>query len=209
MEKPFLLVVSSDASSRAQIQRCLVAAGHCVESFASADDYLQREPKRARACLLLHLQMPVMNGDDLHQIFANVRDTCPTIFLADGIEAVSIVSLMKRGAADVVQMPVDEDHLLKAVHDALQREAILYEQQHRIIALRRKLSKLTSRELQVMQYVSDGKANKTVAMSLGISERTVETYRSRVMEKLDVSSVPELVRFSDAVAWHTRDASHA
>jgi two-component system sensor kinase FixL len=194
-----VFIVDDDPSVLKAMDRLIGSAGYAVETFASAQEFLQREDYDGNACLVADLHMPGESGLDL-QTALNTRDyTLPIIFLTGAGSASAGVSAMKQGAVDFLSKPVDEKLLLSTLARAVatDRQArVRYRQQ---VAAKEKFSSFTPRELEIMSLVVKGMLNKQIAHTLGISEKTVKTHRGNVMRKAEVRSVADLVRFSELV----------
>jgi len=189
-----VFVVDDDVSVRRALERLLRSAGHEVESFAGAQEYLAREPFAGTGCLLLDLAMPKMNGLELQSLLSANETSVPVIFLTGHGDIPASVQAMKSGALDFLTKPVDESALLAAVDVALQRQREILAMHHTAAELQHRFESLSARERQVMQLVVSGLLNKQIAAQLGISEKTVKVHRGRVMEKTRSRSLAGLVR---------------
>jgi FixJ family two-component response regulator len=203
-----VFVVDDDPSVRRSMTRLLQSAGYAVETMATADDYLRQSRHRGPGCLLLDIQMPGLNGLDLQKALATADREIPIIFISGHADIPDSVQAMKGGAVDFLTKPLDQDDLLAAIDRAIEKDRSLRKlRSHQKIAGRR-FALLTSREHDVFEQVVQGRLNKQIAFKLGISEKTVKVHRARVMEKLRVGSVAELVRFSEKTnAVNTLDQS--
>jgi FixJ family two-component response regulator len=191
-------VVDDDAAVREGLVRLLAAAGFTVASYGSAGEFLERAPLADVACVLLDVQMPGMSGPELQAELAARDHAPPVVFLTGHGDVAAGVDAMKRGAVDFLEKPVDRDRLLAVVGEALERHAI---DRHRALerdACRTSIERLSTREREVVAHVIRGRLNKQIAADLAITEQTVKQHRGRVMEKLGVRSVPELVRICEA-----------
>jgi RNA polymerase sigma factor (sigma-70 family) len=191
---PTVFVVDDDAATRRALAWMLESAGRRVEAFASAADFLGAYRSDRAGCLLLDMRMPGMNGLDLQDELIARAITLPVIMLSGYGEVAIAVEVLQRGALDFIEKPVDEQRLQRRIDDAFALDA----ERRRQAAVRRtcstRLERLTPREREVMDLVVAGKANKVVAYELGISQKTVESHRARVMSKLEVQSLADLVR---------------
>ena len=190
-------IVDDDDDTRFGLKLLLETAGYIVEEFDSAASFLEEFTPGVPTCLILDLQMPSISGLELQKKLSE-RDIMPPIIFLTGHASVSTaVQALKSGAVDFLQKPVADDNLLLArVNEAIrQAKENLAALRDRNQALAR-LSDLTPRERQVMDLICQGTANKVIAIELGISERTVELHRGRVMHKLSVRSVPELIELA-------------
>lgn len=196
-----VFVVDDDDSVRRALERLLRSAGHNVESFAGAQEYLAREPFAGIGCLLLDLAMPEMNGLELQSLLSANETSVPVIFLTGHGDIPASVQAMKSGALDFLTKPVDESALLAAVDVALQRQREILAMHHTAAELQHRFESLSARERQVMQLVVSGLLNKQIAAQLGISEKTVKVHRGRVMEKTGSRSLAGLVRLCAAAGF--------
>lgn len=202
MLDPTIFVVDDDASVCQALVRLLSSAGFKVEAFGSAREFLDRAPAHSTGCVLLDVQMPEMTGPELHERLSAQALSLPVLFLTGHGDVPTGVRAMKKGAVDFLQKPIDDERLLRAVREALERNAAekaLYEERE---ALRSRLLKLSVREREVMERVIRGSLNKQIAAELGVAEKTVKVHRGRVMGKLGIRSVAELVRLCEAVGLH-------
>ena len=197
---PTVYVVDDDVSILKFLAALLEQNGLAAKTFMCGRDFVDFISGHSRGCLLLDAQMPEMNGTELRNIIARSGDHIPIIFISATLDLSMAVSLIKSGVYDVIEKPLEARRVLSAVRAALELEAIEHLERNRLMAIRRQIANLTPRESQVVRLVAHGMANKRIAIELGISERTVESHRSRVMEKLGVESVQALVRNYDAVS---------
>ena len=179
-------VVDDDASVRTGLKRLLRAAGLTVEAFDSAEAFLARGQSDQVACLVLDVHMPGLDGLALQAELSARQASLPIVFLTGVGDIPMSVAAMKHGASDFLTKPVDETVLLEAIRHSLAR-------QRTHLAERARLMSLTPREGEVLRWVIGGALNKQIAAHLGIAEKTVKIHRGRVMEKLAVGSVAELV----------------
>jgi len=192
---PTIFVVDDDHSLCRGLARLIQSAGWAAETFFSAQDFLQRPAYPGTGCVLLDVQMPGMNGPELHDWMAGHGISLPVIYLTAHGDVPTGVGAM----VDFLQKPVDDETLLQAIQLAIERHA--GEQQHRrqTHEIELCLTRLSLREREVMGYVIAGYLNKQIADKMGISIKTVKAHRGRVMEKMEVSSVAELVHLCDEV----------
>jgi FixJ family two-component response regulator len=194
--KKLVCVVDDDQSVRRGLGRLFKSAGYAAETFASAEDYLAREIFEGSICLVLDVRMPGVNGPDLQEVL-ELRGACEQIVFITGHGDVSTATrAMKNGAVDFLLKPFDDGELIEAVKRALERG----EEQLRKRTGRREardlIDKLTPREFDVFRFVILGLLNKQIAAELHTAEKTIKVHRGRVMQKLRVTSVPDLVRIS-------------
>ncbi len=197
---PTVFVVDDDASVRKGLERLLKSAGFRPEGFASAEQFLDRwERDPAPGCVLLDIQMPGLDGLQLQQKLQACAVSIPIIFITGHGDIPSSVSAMKAGAVDFFPKPIHAEDLLKAIREAIQRDRLMRTERAEREAVARRLETLTPREREVMALVVRGMLNKQIASALGASEKTVKIHRGRVMEKMNVSSVADLVRAAEKV----------
>jgi two-component system response regulator FixJ len=189
-----IFVVDDGAAMRESLRWLLESVGLRVETYASAEEFLERFDATKPGCIVLDVKMPAMDGLDLQNELARRDVFTPIIFITAYGEVSHAVRACKGGAVDFIEKPFSDQVLLEAIRDALDRDMETRRQltDHAVFAERK--ASLTARELDVMQGVIAGKTNREMATELGLSPRTVEVHRGRLMEKLHVSSVAELVR---------------
>jgi FixJ family two-component response regulator len=192
-----VFVVDDYAPVRRSISRLLRAAGFAVVAFASAEEFLAQYDPGVWGCLVLDVAMQNLNGLELQSILANTGSLLPIIFLTGEGDIPKSVRAMKGGASDFLTKPVDEEDLLAAVRTAIEKHRALRREQAELSEIRARLSTLTPREREVLDYVVAGKLNKQIAGDIGTVEQTVKVHRARVMQKMRVRSVAELVRLTE------------
>lgn len=193
-QSPLVFVIDDDGSVRKGLKRLLRSANYESEVFESASDFLARPPHPGPACVIVDVQMPGVNGIDFQKALIQRRREEQLVFISGYGDIPMCARAMRAGAVDFLPKPFKTGELLKSVQRALSRSA---EQRGRAAErnqARRLLDLLTPREFEVMQLVITGLLNKQVAGELGIAEKTVKVHRGRVMEKLGVTSVAELVQ---------------
>jgi len=191
---PFVFVIDDDESVRKGLKRLLRSANYESEVFKSASDFLARPPHPGPACVIVDVQMPGLNGIDFQQALIQRRREEQLVFITGYGNIPMCARVMKAGAVDFLAKPFKSRELLKCVENALHRSA---EQRRRAAErneARRLLDLLTPREFEVMQLVITGMLNKQVGGELGVAEKTVKVHRGRLMQKLGVASVAELVQ---------------
>jgi len=191
-EKVF--VVDDDEAVRRSLVRLLRSAGLTVESFASAGEFLARDGYDGVGCIVLDVRMPDLDGMGLQARLADEGLDLPIAFLTGHGDIPMSVRAMKRGAFDFLTKPVDEDVLLTTVRQALLGHRAARVDRLEAEALRARVGTLTPREKEVLRCVIAGARNKQIAHNLGIAEHTVKIHRGRVMKKLRVTTVTELVK---------------
>jgi FixJ family two-component response regulator len=193
---PTIFVVDDYAPVRRSISRLLRAAGFAVAPFASADEFLAQFDPQTMGCLVLDVAMPALNGLELQHILEKAGSLLPIIFLTGTADIPKSVQAMKHGASDFLTKPVNDEDLLAAVRVAIEKNRSVRQQQTELSEIRAGLATLTPREREVLEYVITGKLNKQIAGELGTVEQTVKVHRARVMQKMRVRSVAELVRLT-------------
>jgi FixJ family two-component response regulator len=197
MSDPSVFIIDDDPSARRGLTQLVRAAGMNVEAFASAEEFLAAGKSDGPGCIILDVRMPGMTGPELQQELGNSDYRMPIIFLSAHGDVPTVAEGMKRGAVDFLTKPVDGDDLQEAIHEALARDVENRAQRAEGGSARERIAKLTLREHEVMTCVISGMLNKQIAARLGISEDTVKVHRGRVMHKLGISSVADLVRLCE------------
>jgi FixJ family two-component response regulator len=190
-------VVDDDKGFLRSMDRLLRAASYAVRTFTSAQEFLAGDRSDSPACLLLDLRMPGVSGIDLQERLAASGEDIPIVFLSGHAEFQSGVRAMKAGAVDFLAKPFTESELLAAVAKALDKDRRAHAARALKLEAQERLARLTPRERQVCDLVATGLLNKQIAAELGAAEKTIKCHRGRVMEKLEVGSVAELVRLVD------------
>ena len=189
-----VFAIDDDASVRKGLARLLRSAAYKSEIFESASDFLARPPHSGPSCVIVDVQMPGINGMDLQETLIRRRREEQLVFITGHGDIPMCAQAMKAGAADFLRKPFRGGELLQCVQNALVRSAEQRRRSAEKNEARRFLDLLTPREFEVMQCVITGMLNKQIAGELGTAEKTVKVHRGRVMQKLSVASVPELVR---------------
>ena len=193
-ENSLVFLIDDDASVRRGVSRLLRSAGFKNEAFNSASDFLMRDQHPGPACVIVDVRMPGINGMDLQTLLIQRRREEQLVFITGHGNISMCAQAMKAGAVDFLTKPFRTNELLECVGRALARAA---EQRRRGVEkteARRLLDLLTPREFEVMQLVITGLLNKQIAAELGTAEKTIKVHRGRVMKKLGIASVAELVR---------------
>ncbi len=189
-----VFAIDDDASVRKGLARLLRSAAYKSEIFESASDFLARPPHSGPSCVIVDVQMPGLNGIELQVDLIRRHREEQLVFITGYGDIPMCAQAMKAGAVDFLRKPFRDDELLQCVQSALIRSAEQRRRSAEKNEARRALDLLTPREFEVMQLVVTGMLNKQIAGALGTAEKTVKVHRGRVMEKLDVASVAELVR---------------
>jgi FixJ family two-component response regulator len=194
---PSVFVVDDEPSVQRALIRLLTSAGYQVRGFLSAQAFLAEYRPVAPGCLILDLQMPEVTGLDLLETLRTTDPSLGVIFVSGRGDVPSTAKAMKMGAVDFLTKPVDDAALLGAVASASERSAERWLEREEHARLTERHAQLTPREREVCALVASGRLNKQIAFALGTSEKTIKVHRARVMAKLGVQSVAELVRFVD------------
>jgi len=189
-----IFVIDDDESVRKSLRRLLKSADYQAEAFESASDFLERAPWPGAACVIVDVQMPGLNGIEFQKALIDRRRPEQLIFITGYGNIPMCAEAMKAGAVDFLPKPFKPRELLKCVERALARSIEQRQGAAEKSGARQLLDLLTPREFEVMELVITGMLNKQVGGELGMAEKTVKVHRGRVMQKLGVSSVPELVR---------------
>lgn len=192
--EPIVYVVDDDDAMRGSLKWLIESVGLRVETFGSADEFLSCYYPGRPGCLLLDVRMPGMSGLDLQEYLANRHIQLPVIIITGHGDVPMAVRAMKAGALDFIEKPFNDEALLDAIRRALTLAVEQRTVQARQADIATRLALLTPREHEVMEMVADGRSNKEIANALGVSAKTVEAHRARVMEKTGARSLAELVR---------------
>jgi FixJ family two-component response regulator len=196
-------LVDDDAGVLKALSRLLRAAGYETRTYSSPSEFLAEHDPSIPGCAVLDLTMPGLDGLELQEKLAEQASERPIIFLTGKADVPRSVQAMKAGAVDFLLKPVEREVLLAAVARANEQDAKLRRERADRQAVERKLASLTPREREVLEQVAAGKLNKQIAAALGTVEKTVKVHRGRMMEKLGVRSVAELVRLTERARLNT------
>jgi len=191
-----VFVVDDDQAMRNSLKWLISSVGMRVETFASADDFLAGYYPGRAGCLLLDVRMPGMSGLELQEVLAERDIQLPVIIITGHGDVPMAVRALKSGAIDFIEKPFNDELLLDAIRNALVLDERRRDVQQERAEVAGRLIQLTPREREVMDMVTDGKSNKEIAADLGVSAKTVEAHRARVMEKMCAGSLAELVRMA-------------
>lgn len=191
---PTVFVVDDDQGVREAVKILMRSIGVQAEVFPSANAFLQSYGPDMPGCLVLDVRMPGMSGLELQERLASLGSTLPIIFVTAHGDIPMAVEAVKAGAMDFVQKPFRDQELIDKVQEAFAQNAQVREKLRDLSRINERIDALTPREREVMELVVDGKANKVIAIDLGLSQRTVEIHRARVMSKMEADSVSQLVQ---------------
>jgi RNA polymerase sigma factor (sigma-70 family) len=204
---PVVFVVDDDPSVRSSLKFLLNSMGLQVESFDSAETFLQRKSSDAPSCLVLDVRLRGLSGLDFQRELAARNIRIPIVFVTGHGDIPMSVRAMKAGAIEFLTKPYRDQDLLDAVRLALERDRARREQEKDLTDLRQRFESLTAREQEVISMVVLGMLNKQIADQLGTAENTVKVHRSRAMEKMNAQSFADLVRMIEKLKGRTEKAS--
>lgn len=203
-------IVDDDASFRTAIERRLKKAGYEVTAYPSAQQFLNQLPQEDQpGCILLDVRIPNLSGPELQEKLGSLGSTLPIVFLSGYADVSITVKTIKAGAEDFLTKPVSSEQLLGAIEKAMAHQETVRGLKQKLDMLRAQLGTLTPRERQVFDRVVQGKINKQIAQQLGATERTIKAHRHRVMEKMRVQSLAELVSIAERLGILTASRDEA
>jgi FixJ family two-component response regulator len=197
--QPLVFIIDDDESVCRSLTRLIRAAGYQTESFDSAEVFLAREYYGGIGCILLDFQLPGLTGIDLQQALAAANYSLPIVFISGHGDIPITVRAMKQGAVDFLTKPFAEPELLAAIARAVEQCKLDRREEREIESIQQRLATLTPREREVMALVVSGRLNKQIAYELGVVEKTIKVHRARVMDKMQVTSLAELVRLAERI----------
>ncbi len=202
--RPTIFVVDDDASVRDAISNLLESVGLEAQVFASTEQFRQASRPDAPSCLVLDVRLPGVNGLDFQEALQRDGIFIPIVFITAHGDVPMTARAMKAGAVEFLMKPFQKEDLLAAIHQGLEHDRAWRQEHAQISSLRERFEQLTSREREVMDLVVTGLINKQIGAQLGLSEVTVKIHRGRVMQKMQASSLADLVRMSDKLKPRTR-----
>ena len=191
-----VFVVDDDQAMRNSLKWLIESVGLKVKTYASADEFIKDYYPGRAGCLLLDVRMPGMSGLELQEQFVEQQIKIPIIIITGHGDVPMAVRAMKAGAVDFIEKPFNDELLLESIRNALIKDVDQRTVQSARADIATRLAHLTPREHEVMEMVTSGRANKDIAKTLGVSSKTVEAHRARVMEKMQASSLAELVKMA-------------
>jgi len=189
-----VFVVDDDDAVRTSLRLLLKSVGLPVETYASAQEFLDAFDAERAGCLVLDIRMPGISGLELQQKLNELNAIVPIVFITGHGDVPMAVEAMQHGAVDFIQKPFRDQDLIDRINQALEKDRENRDGLRERDVIRRRIGQLTPREREVLELVTKGKANKVIAGDLDVSQRTVEIHRARVMEKMGASSLAHLVR---------------
>ena len=187
-------IIDDQQAVRDALAEMLRLFGYSVESFPSAAAFLARVSAAPAGCIVADVRMPGMDGIELVRELARLRVALPVVLISGHADVPMAVAAIKAGAEDFIEKPIDDAHLLAAINRCFARALDSLSRDQSLDDLRQRFERLTPRETEVMDLVAEGFTSQAIALRLGISQRTVESYRVQIMEKMQAESVAVLVR---------------
>ncbi len=197
--EPIVFVVDDDDSVCKSLAWLIESVGFEVETFTSADEFLERDTYDGPACLVLDVRMPGLSGLELQAELASVGRSMPIIFITGHGSVPMSVRAMKAGAVDFLEKPFDDQTLLDAITQSIEKDRRAKLERAEIREIQQRVDFLTPRECEVFALVVRGMLNKQIAYELGTSERTIKAHRARVMQKMQADSLADLIRLAEKV----------
>lgn len=207
-ESPTVYIVDDDESVCRSIERLLRSEDYQVKAFTSAEDFLELECYERPGCLILDVTMPGMSGLEVQEKLVSLDVSMPIIFITGNASIPMSVRAMKGGAINFIEKPFDQGELIDELEKAIQLDSQVTQRETELSIVKANIGSLTPRENEVYNLVITGKLNKQIAAELGISEKTIKVHRARVMEKMRVKSLAELVHLSDSLTSTPVNSRH-
>lgn len=193
---PTVFIVDDDAAMRDSLGFLIGSVGREVETYASAEEFLDAYDNERPGCIVLDVRMPGLSGLELMEKLGEDRFAPPVVLITGHGDIPMAVRALKAGAFDFIEKPFSDQVLLERIQQALQQDTSDRASEHDRSDIERRAARLTARETQVFELVVDGKPNKVVASDLGLSQKTVEVHRAHVMEKMRAESFADLVKMA-------------
>ncbi len=204
-QTPTVFLIDDDPSARRGLSRLIRIAGFNVKAFVSAEAFLASPHYSGPGCIVLDVKMPGLSGPDLQAEMNKAEYNMPIIFISGHGDVPTAAQAIKEGALDFLTKPIDREHLLNEIRTALDKDRASREEHAELERIRTQLARLTPREFEVMTFVVAGLLNKQIAYKLGITEDTVKIHRGRMMSKMGVVSVADLVRLTQKAGVEPTD----
>jgi FixJ family two-component response regulator len=198
-------VIDDDSSVLKSLGRLLKSLGFDTETFASAELFLARKHYDGAGCIVLDVRMPGLSGMDLQDELSRADYSMPIIFITGHGNIPMSVQAMKKGAVNFLAKPFDDEELLQAVREAIEKDRRAKAERAEVQDALKLIEQLTPREHEIFRHVITGMLNKQIALKLDIAEKTVKVHRGRIMEKLCVESVADLVRLAEKAGIQQAD----
>ena len=209
LSRPTVAIIDDDEPMCKALERSLSGHGFRVRSFTSAGDYLKERDAFDPQCIVADINMPELDGVGMHRIERESGHDVPTVFITGRVDVRTAVMAMKEGALDLLEKPVEEAVLIWTVKRAIDRSVVLRAARRELATVWHALDLLTPREAEVCALVASGRRNKQIAALIGTTEKTVKVHRARVMNKLGMHSIAELVRLVDLALADTTSAFYS
>ncbi|HXQ32010.1 MAG TPA: response regulator [Steroidobacteraceae bacterium] len=207
VELPRVYVVDDDVAAREAYRTLLQSLGYQIEDYPDAESFLARADLEAAGCVVLDVNMPGISGPELHEKLRQAASPLSVVFVTAHGDVPSAVASMQRGAASYLLKPVRDQQLIDVVNRALRRSAAEAVEGHARRGVLARLARLTPREQEVLNQLVEGEHYDRVSATLGITKRTVEAHRRRIMEKMGARTLPQLLQQLARVAWPPRAAA--
>jgi len=198
-----VFVVDDDPLIRDSLEQLIKSVGLKAYTFSSAQEFLEKDLPDEPGCLILDIRMPRLSGLDLQDELAQKGLTLPVIFITGHGTVPLSVRAMKAGAVDFIQKPFEDQQLLDAIHQAIDKDIQKRREKAEISEIKKRVESLTPREYEILLAVTAGMLNKQIAYDLKLSENTVKTHRAHIMQKMKVESLADLVRLIERVGITT------
>lgn len=196
-EETTIFIIDDDLSIRKAVSLLLRSEGYEVETFESAESFLDRGRHPGTGCIVLDIRMENMNGLELQEKLLEKHSDLPIVFITGHGDIPTSVEAMKKGAFDFLTKPFNDEQFLSAVKNAIEKNISNFDSNKAKEKVFEAMMTLTEREKEILQYIIAGYMNKEVSLKLGIAEQTVKIHRGHIMKKLNVDSVADLVRKSE------------